>query len=100
MERRRSIFDTKELSGALSKHCLLLFVGEGAGLLVQQLHAPLGLIDLHHAELALPAMEGLLAYLLFPAHVQDRLVGSLRLPQDADLLLGSIPFAFHCMGPF
>ena len=29
----------------------------------------LGLVHLHHAELALPEMEGLLAYLLLTAHV-------------------------------
>ena len=61
---------------------------------------PLDLIGSHHAELPLPPVEGLLAYLLFLADIQDRFVGSLRLPMNADLLLGSIPFAFNYMGPF
>tara|TARA_B100001063_G_C16258030_1_gene308596 strand:- start:233 stop:394 length:162 start_codon:yes stop_codon:yes gene_type:complete len=51
-------------------------------------------------ELALPAMEGLLAYLLLPAHVQDRLVRSFSFPQRADLLFRGVSFAFHSMGPF
>ena len=58
------------------------------GVLLLKLLELLGLIDLHHAELLLPAMEGLLADLLLAADVQDRLVASFSLPQNADLLFG------------
>ena len=51
-------------------------------------------------ELALPAMEGLLAYLLIPAHVQDRLVRSFSFPERPDLLSRGVSFAFLRMGPF
>ena len=66
---------------------------------LQQFLELLGLVDSHHPELALPAVEGLLADLLLAADIQDRLIGFFRLAQDADLLFCGIPFAFPCMGP-
>jgi len=42
----------------------------------------------------------LLADLLLAADVQNRLVASFRFPSNTDLLLYSVSFAFHCMGPF
>jgi len=58
-----------------------------------------GLVDLHPAELLLPAVEGLLAYLLLATDVHDRLPASISLPKNADLLFYRVSFAFHCTGP-
>ena len=42
------------------------------GILLLQLLEPLGLVDLHHPELLLPAVEGLFADLVLPADVENR----------------------------
>ena len=70
------------------------------GVLLLKLLELLGLIDLHHAELLLPPVEGLLADLPLTADVPDRLVAFLRLTQNPYLLFCSVSFALHCMGPF
>ena len=77
-------------STAFAEHLVGEHALEPRGLLLQLLEL-LSLVHLQHAELALPEMEGLLAYLLLQANIQDRLVGSLRFPETADLLPGSVP---------
>ena len=67
--------------------------------LLLELLEPLGLVDVHHAELLAPAVEGLLADAVLADHLRDALA-RLRLAQDADPLLGRVAFAFHFLGPF
>jgi hypothetical protein len=65
-----------------------------------QLLELLGLVELHHAKLALPTVEGLFADAVLLAHAYDGAAGLVSLAQYADLLLRGISFAFHGLGPF
>jgi hypothetical protein len=65
-----------------------------------QLLELLGLIELHHAKLTLPAVEGLLTDGVFLAHRYDRRSGLLGLTQYTDLLLGGVSLSFYILGPF
>ncbi len=65
----------------------------------KELFHPLGLVDINHPKLTLPAVEGLFADVILPAHFLDRFT-PLCLPQYTYLLFGRLFFAFHCLSPF
>lgn len=68
------------------------------GVLPLQFLQPFGLVDLHHAKLTLPTVEGLLRDALLLADLHDALA-AIDCPQNADLVLGRMSFAFHRLGP-
>ena len=55
---------------------------------------PPSIVDFELPELLLPAMKAHLREVVFPTDFKDRFA-RVRLPQDANLLFGRIPFAFH-----
>ena len=80
------------LQQRVSQHLLEL------GIFPFQLLEPLGFVDLHHAELSLPTMEGLLRDVLLLADLHDALA-AIGGPQNADLVLGRVLLAFLGLGP-
>jgi len=56
-------------------------------------------VDLHHAELSLPTVVGLLRDVLFLADLHDTFAAVGR-PQNADLVFRRLFFAFHGLGLF
>jgi hypothetical protein len=58
------------------------------------------LVELHHAKLALPTVEGLFADAVLLAHAYDGAAGLVSLTQYTDLLHGGVSLSFHILGAF
>ena len=65
------------------------------GVLPLELLELLGLIDLKHPQLSLPAVVGLLADLPLSAYVLYRFISALRFPLDAYFSFCCVSFAFN-----
>jgi hypothetical protein len=69
------------------------------GVLLLQLLEPPGLVEVHLAELALPAVEGYVRYIKLLARLRDT-AALIGIPEDPDLLLRGESFPFHGLGSF
>ena len=83
-------FEDSDFQQALRQHLLELSV------LTLKILQPLGLVDLHLAELLLPTMEAHLREVVLSAHLPDALA-SVRLPQYPNLVLCAVSLSFACL---